>query len=170
MPDILRLRQFDLLQLHVDWAPPKDGADADLDEPIVGCHYEVLRSKESPREFALEFTVKVLPAPGKPVAGYVIDAKIVGFFSFPESMDEEQMQQLIRINGGTILYGILRGQLSAFTGAFPGGQFILPAVYMQEVVVDVERKRMAEAARAAKKRTPKDTPKKAAAGRKKKQP
>jgi hypothetical protein len=50
------------------------------------------------------------------------------------------MQYLIRVNGGTILYGILRGEIAAFTGSFPGGKFNLPTVNMMEIVKDCEEK------------------------------
>ena len=65
-------------------------------------------------------------------------------------MDEEQMQALIRINGSAILYGILRGEIAVFTGSFPGGKFVLPAVYMQDVVKDVETKNRARLAKESK--------------------
>jgi hypothetical protein len=41
--------------------------------------------------------------------GYTIDSEIVGLFSFPEGASEVKMQMLIRVNGATILYGILLG-------------------------------------------------------------
>lgn len=146
MPEMLQLRNFDLIKLHVDWTP-LDGREyiEDHFQGVTSFDYEVLRRNDAPTIFALKLEYGLKPKSGK--AGYAIEAEIVGFFEFAESTEEDKMQYLIRVNGGTILYGILRGEVAAFTGSFPGGKFVMPSVYMQEVVAQVEADKKAERAK-----------------------
>lgn len=141
MPDILQLNDFTITRLLVDWIAPD--VPAANEEPLSAelvIDYDVLRNPDAPYSMALQFRIKLAPHKGKKI-GYIIEAEIVGFFDFPETMSEEQVQYLIRVNGGTILYGILRGQISLFTGSFPGGKFMLPAVYMPDVANEVEERK-----------------------------
>lgn len=45
----------------------------------------------------------------------------------------EERRKLAAVNGATVLYGALRGQIALMTGSFPGGSILLPAVYMGEI-------------------------------------
>jgi len=141
MPDILQLKDFIITRLHVDWQTPTHPAeDEGSFSGDLTIDYEVLRNPEAQLSLALEFRVKLTPRDND-AAGYSIESEIVGLFDFPETMSDDQVQYLIRVNGGTILYGILRGQIALFTGSFPGGKYTLPAIYMQDVVRQVEAKR-----------------------------
>ncbi len=138
MPDILQLKDFILTRLHVDWqAPEKPAERVEKPEEDLFIDYQVLRNAEAQRSLALEFRVK-LTLMGKDTGGYSIESEIVGFFDFPKSMSEDEMQYLIRVNGGAILYGILRGQIAQATGSFPDGKYLLPAIYMPDVFKQVE--------------------------------
>ena len=152
MPEILQLNDFALTRLQVDWIAP-DVPTAD-DESLRGdpaIDYDVLRHHDNPYSMVLQFRIKIAPSKGQNF-GYAIEAEIAGFFDFPKTMTEEQVQYLIRVNGGTILYGILRGQISLFTGPFPGGKFMLPAVCMTDVVKDIEARKNKAGRKAAKKK------------------
>ncbi len=72
---------------------------------------------------------------------YAIDAVIVGFFKFPQDLEDQQIAYLCRVNTMTMLYGILRGQVATMTGSFRPGKFTLPAVMMQEVVNQIEQRK-----------------------------
>ena len=144
MPEILQLKDFVITRLHVDWhEPDKPTAESPEFTGSMGFDYEVLRRTDTARFFALRFQFKLTPEVKKTKTGYEIEAEIVGFFDFPGTMTEDKMQALVRINGATILYGILRGEIAAFTGSFPGGKFMLPAVYMQDIVKDIETRKRA---------------------------
>ena len=142
MPDILKLEDFQLVQLDVRWHDAEDfgGEESVPSDAGFGISYDVLRQKEDSRRFALKMRFQSSPD-GRGKVGYTIVAVMEGFFSFPESVAEDDMQMLVRINGLTILYGILRGQLSMITGVFPGGEFVLPAIYMPDVVTQIESQR-----------------------------
>lgn len=142
MKQPLQLNSFAITLLHIDWHQGE--ADVSAEEMVEARReydYDIFRSPENDRLYALKFRFKSVPVPEALGSGYAIDTEIVGFFEFPPSMKEEEVTYLIRMNGCTILYGILRGQLSVFTGAFPGGQYVLPAVYMEDVVKGVENRK-----------------------------
>ena len=76
--------------------------------------YDVAQNAEAPDHYRLTFRVKVQEkdVDGRDT-GYYVEAHIVGYFSFPASVSEEDREYLIRVNGGTILYGILRGHIAS---------------------------------------------------------
>ena len=134
----LQLQEFVLTNLNVKWHEPPTSREAKM---AFRFGYDVARHKSDKRRFRLQFTVRAEPADKKVPVGYEIESTIVGLFEFVDGMSEGEMQALIRINGGTILYGILRGQIAAFTGSFPGGKFSLPTVMMHEIVEQIEASR-----------------------------
>lgn len=146
MKQPLQLEEFFIARLHVDWrfgSPETEGVPQLRSN--LGFDYDVLSNADDPLLHALELKVIVEPEPDHAEGmGYAIEAHIIGFFRFEEGTPEEEMQYLVRVNGGTILYGILRGQLAAFTGSFPNGKYMLPSVYMQDVVKDVEERKKRE--------------------------
>jgi len=161
MPDILKLEEFQLTDLLVRWHEEGNEGREESERLIAdgecGLSYEVFRQKENPCLFALEMRFQFTPGEGRPKAGYEIDATIEGFFTFPEGMPEDNMQTLIRLNGLTILYGILRGEVASVTGLFQGGRFVLPAVYMPDIIESIESQKpkppKKRPARASKKRS-----------------
>jgi hypothetical protein len=53
------------------------------------------------------------------------------------------MNTLVRVNGVSILYGILRGIIANATGMFPNGKFLLPTVMPQDIVKKIEAEKAA---------------------------
>lgn len=103
--------------------------------------YSVQRSARNPQLFLLTFIVRDDPEAKTPHPQiYNLDFRIQGIFRFDEGLEEQKMQYLVRVNGGTILYGILRGMLATMTGAFPEGRLNLPTLMMADVVRKVEER------------------------------
>ena len=138
----LQLDEFFLTKMIVVWHPPARPMQV-TSEFSFG--YEVERHKTDTNKFRFSFTMRAKPKQQKSPAGYEIECNILGLFSFVEGTTEEEMQQLIRINGSTVLYGILRGQIATLTGSFPGGKFTLPTVMMHEIVQVVEAQKAKQA-------------------------
>jgi preprotein translocase subunit SecB len=134
----VQLEEFFLRGLHLDWQDSPSGKSS----RVMGTsfNYQIARAREDPKRFRLELEVRFAPEE-KRAAGYVGEAKITGFFSFPEGMSEPQMQYLARVNGCTILYGMLRGLIATCSGCFQGGKLNLPTVLFSEIVADIEKKR-----------------------------
>ena len=136
----MQLTNFQFNKIKIDYIGAKEKANEY--DSIIG--YEVGQNRDNKNLFRLIFEVNFKPK-NVNQSGYIIESEIIGYFAFPESFNEVDMQMVIRFNGCTILYGILRGEIANFTGSFPDGKFILPTVNMNEAVrsiiaKEIERK------------------------------
>jgi preprotein translocase subunit SecB len=131
------LDEFFMTRVNVAWHEPAEPGSVDIDFLF---DYDVLRHTSEKNRFRLAFRLAAKSKTPAPV-DYSLDTEIVGFFHFSEDSSEETMQSLVRFNGCTILYGILRGQLANITGSFPHQKLLLPTVMMENVVTDIEREK-----------------------------
>ena len=133
---VCEMLSYNLTHILVDWAIPDKG---DPPSCAVNIGYDVAQNVEAPDNYRLTFRAKLQEkdADGRDT-GYCVEAHIVGYFSFPASVSEEEREYLIRVNGGTILYGILRGHIASLTGLYPAGPLMLPTVMMHDIVMDIE--------------------------------
>jgi preprotein translocase subunit SecB len=138
---MLQLDSFFVKKLHVDCASYEQWSKINSDNPFID--YTILRNPKNGRQFAIDMLIRAFSGkdPSKP--GLIIEASLVGFFSFSDDSSEDEMQYLIRINGATILYGLLRGHIISITGAFPYGPFLLPSIYMDEIIPKIEMRKRA---------------------------
>jgi len=132
--------EFFLTRLQVEWLEPKKKTDTKL---RFSFDYDVARHVDDDFRRRLTFRVSAKSTETPPV-GLQFDTEIVGYFCFPKETASELIEQLVRINGCTILYGILRGQLAQTTGSFPGGKFNLPTFMMNDVVAEVEKRKQSK--------------------------
>lgn len=135
----LQLDGFFLTHLNLRWV--EGGEDGNMQDcpHDLDIDYRLARHKEKAHMFRLTLSVELCVKKGR--TGLDIDSEIAGFFTFPPETEEEEMQYLVRVNGATILYGILRGQVAMASGSFPGGKFLLPAVVMQDVLPQIDENR-----------------------------
>lgn len=154
---VCHLDEFFMTRVNVAWHEPTQPGSVDIDYLF---DYDVARHTTEKQRFRLAFRLASKSKTSTPV-DYSLDCEIVGFFEFPEDATEESMQSLIRLNGCTILYGILRGQLANITGSFPRRKMVLPTVMMEKVVNDIEQEktRTRQASLPAKKKAVKKAPK-----------
>lgn len=134
---VCHLKEFFMTRVNVAWHVPSQSEDVDIEYSF---DYDVSRHASNKHLFRLAFRVEAKSKTPSPV-DYSLDTEIVGFFRFPEKSTEDVMQFLTRLNGCTILYGILRGQLANITGSFPRQKLLLPTVMMENVVNDIEREK-----------------------------
>lgn len=134
---VCHLDEFFMTRVNVAWHEPSQPGSVDIDFLF---DYDVARHSTEKNRFRLAFRLGVKPKSPTPV-DYTLDCEIVGFFHFAEDTTDEAMQRLIRFNGCTILYGILRGQLANITGSFPRQKLILPTVMMEDVVNQIEQEK-----------------------------
>ncbi len=139
MKGVLRLNASIFSKLHIDFIPGEKWDNADIFPCNQTIDYDLKRHIQNPRDFCL--TLKYKQSPHEKKQGYLIDAELSGYFEFPEEYTEEEMQGTIRVNGLTILYGILRGQLAIYTASFPLNAIMLSTVSMYEVVNQIEKNR-----------------------------
>jgi len=132
MAEILQLERFFLIRMNLECKFPETEPE-DPERTInhsFRIDYKVGRRADDSNRYRLSLLLDIEPEE----YGWEVHAQLDGFFRTPEQLDQPQKEGLIRVNGGTILYGLLRGQLSAMTGSFPNGPIILPTVNMAEVV------------------------------------
>ena len=134
---VCHLDEFFMTRVNVAWHEPSQPGSVEIDYLF---DYDVARHTTEKNRFRLAFRLGVKSKTSTPV-DYSLDCEIVGFFHFPENTTDDAMQRLIRFNGCTILYGILRGQLANITGSFPRQKLLLPTVMMEDVVNNIEREK-----------------------------
>jgi preprotein translocase subunit SecB len=141
MPDQMLLDDFFVTRLHIDWRQPTASA-VDIDRLNLTCDYNVAYNAQDNSMFKMELSVR-LSQVGKQQAdvGYIIEADLVGLFSFPTEVDAEDRQMLVRVNGINLLYGTLRGILANMSGVFPSERLVLPAINPMDIVQQVETRK-----------------------------
>ena len=138
MSDILQLERFFTVKMHVEVVSPDEPPDEGqkLSDHSFNVDYRVYRKPDDPDRYMMSLLLSIEPK----TYGWKVNAQLDGFFKCPEGLTPSMREGVVRINGGTILYGLLRGQLSAMTGSFFGGPVILPTVNMMEIVKTKEEK------------------------------
>lgn len=133
MTDILQLENFQIIKMQVEIVYPQEQLEDEentIPEHNFGVDYKVFRKTNDEFRYKMSLVVSIEPRN----FGWKVDSQIDGYFLCPKESTIPEREGIIRINGGTILYGLLRGQLSAFTGSFPNGPFVLPTINMIDVV------------------------------------
>ena len=151
---VCQLDDFHFTRLAVQWHSPKESGKFEVNYSF---DYSIGQHNTEKNRYRLAFRVGAKSDTPEPV-GYHLNSEIVGFFRFPDGTEQNKMDFLIRFNGCTILYGILRGQVASLTGSFPQKKLVLPTFMMKEIVEGVEHQKAANAK--AKKRAPKSASRK----------
>lgn len=140
----LQLEDYYLTKLHIDWRAPTK-AQVQVEEIQTGLDYDVAVHAKEKQRYKLDLRIR-LAETGKEQkdVGYVVEADIVGLFSFPEDCEKVIREKLIRINGVSILYSTFRGILGGMTGMFEGRRLALPTIMPNEVVQRVEDAKKAQ--------------------------
>jgi hypothetical protein len=140
MSEIIKVLRFRLIRLHLEQDPfHEQGINKTF---TIGTHYDILSNKENPERYLMTLkAVDVTPAGESETTTPSFDVTGVAEFEVPAGLSEEQKYKLVAFNGGAILYGLIRGQLSMVSGVFPSGSLLLPTLNWQEVVTEIEKKR-----------------------------
>lgn len=141
---VCQLEEFFLNKLHLDFQAPASGQEL-VTQLRFSFDYDVGTHKTDANRYrlTLEVTCHEATAAGKKT-GNAVEVEITGFFSFPDGTDRKKMNLLVRVNGVSILYGILRGIVANNTGTFPHGKFLLPTVMPQDIVKQIEEEKAAQ--------------------------
>jgi preprotein translocase subunit SecB len=140
----MQLNDFFLTRFHLDWRPPSKKT-VEVNLLNSGFDYDVAIHAKNDKAFKLDLRLSISEV-GKQRAevGYLIEAQIVGLFSFESDVDRQTCEKLVRVNGVSILYSTFRGVLAGMTGLFPGGKLSLPSIMPMHVVQQVEERRLAQ--------------------------
>lgn len=87
------------------------------------------------RKYRLTLEVQVKPTATKEneFFPYMVAIKGRAFFTFKEACPAEDADHTLRLNGASILYGLLRAQVAQITAQSVNGQFLLPTVNFLEL-------------------------------------
>lgn len=142
MAKMIQVKELRLIRLNVDQNP---FATADADAPTTQeITFDLLTpaDKKINNCFIMILQIKGEAGSQKGMpAGPSYEVHGVAEFETPDGLSPAQQRGLVVLNGGMILYGLIRGQMSLITGALPGGSILLPAVDWKATVDEIEARR-----------------------------
>lgn len=144
MSNILRLENYFVSSLSIKWhglKNPDESGTADV-VSVSTFDYEAFQNEDDEDEFGLRMSYQLKPADPQNPEGYSIAVDIFGMFRLPGNVEFDEGQHVLRVNGCTILYGILRGEIASAMSSFPGGRYLLPTVNMAEEIQAMEDRRL----------------------------
>ncbi len=141
MAKMIQVKDLKLIRVHVDQSPfglskADTSASQEIDFDLLGPADRTIEHR-----YIMLLRIKGGAASKKnmPLAPtYEIHA--VAEFETPEGLTPSDEKGLVVLNGGMILYGMIRGQVSLITGAFPGGTVLLPAIDWRSKVQEIQEK------------------------------
>ena len=95
---------------------------------------------------ALEIQVKPTAKKEKDFFPYAVAIRGRAFFTFNNQCPREEAEKALRLNGASILYGLLRAQVAQITAQSVHGQFLLPAMNFMELAKAQQEAQPAKAA------------------------
>lgn len=81
----------------------------------------------------LEIQVRPIAKKEKEFFPYQIAVKGRAFFTFKDPCSREEVDKTLRLNGASILFGLLRAQVAQITAQSVHGQFLLPVMNFVEL-------------------------------------
>jgi preprotein translocase subunit SecB len=79
------------------------------------------------RAFAVRLLVTINNKEGKP-SPYLVDVGVMGFFTLLGEIPNDERESIAKVNGASLLYGVVRELLYSLTARFPAGPAILPSM------------------------------------------
>jgi len=147
MSPTLQLENFYVVSLNVDCVPPGAKFPVEVQLTNSSFDYDIGARKEDPARRVMQFKAFFQQLDGnQQKIGFTVRCELIGLFRFTEATPKGKEEAVLRINGVSQLYGAMRGIVSAATGSFPFGHFILPSIMPQEIVEQVEKDKAAASA------------------------
>lgn len=133
---LMRIDSIFLLSLNINANPnwiPKEGDARQTEEVEPEFDFTVYKHTQGLR-FSVRLKVKSTwqQVPESPFLS--IESDILGIYSFPEGISEDQIREYVPTLCLVNLYSLARGIIAQATGMCPSGTIYLPLVNMNEVV------------------------------------
>jgi len=96
--------------------------------------------QEDPRDFLVNLEIIVDNKEGKP-APYDIDVGVVGVFNVLPSLPKERREDLVTVNGASILYGVIRELVLLLTSRFSAAPLTLPGMNFEDSAPSAQTQR-----------------------------
>jgi preprotein translocase subunit SecB len=117
-------------------------ADSDI-QSALGFDFQGVRIKaklgggpkkgqeQDPKDFLITLALTIENSEGKRTP-YNVDVSVMGVFKVLPSLPKERREDLVTVNGASILYGAVREMVINLTSRFPAGALILPGMNFQD--------------------------------------
>jgi preprotein translocase subunit SecB len=99
--------------------------------------------RDDPQDFLVDLEVQIENAEGKPTP-YDIDIGILGVFKVLPSLPNERREDLVTVNGASILYGAIREIVLTLTSRFAAGAMTLPGMNFEDHAPSARREKVVE--------------------------
>lgn len=101
----------------------------------VSCEVGIAPHRKDATKYRLTLDVQVKPNPKKERDFFAYHVAIKGraFFTFSAEVPRVDAEHTLRLNGASILYGLLRAQVAQITAQGEHGQFLLPPMNFVEL-------------------------------------
>ena len=130
------LFQLENYQIEHVVVVPYEGYDASLPSHTgnIASSINVAPHKKDPLRYRLTLEVQTSPTENrdKEYFPYRVAIKGRAAFVFKEGYGREEVNKFMRLNGASILYGLLRAQVAQITAQAVHGQFLLPTMNFAE--------------------------------------
>jgi len=110
----------------------------------------VMGDKENPTMFAVRLHITIDNEEGK-VTPYDVDVEVVGSFAVSENIPKDNRENLVLVNGCSILYSAIRDQVMTLSARCHHGPMILPTVNFLDKVKKTESENQTQKKRPKKK-------------------
>jgi len=87
--------------------------------------------QEDPRDFLIRLSVTIDNKEGKKIP-YDLDIGVLGVFNVLPSLPIERREDLVTVNGASILYGVIREMVLSLTSRFSPGALTLPGMNFED--------------------------------------
>nr|WP_281719944.1 protein-export chaperone SecB [Nitrosomonas nitrosa] len=142
LPSIIQLAEISFVGVKI-WPQPHDNFKEQEDAPFdfnnveIGEKSEiyVLDNKSDPSSYGVMLRIVIENKSGK-IAPYDIDVCVTGHFKISKKVPKEQRENLITVNGCSMLYGAIREQVMTITSRSIHGTLVLPTVNFQDKITE----------------------------------
>lgn len=104
--------------------------------------------EKDPRDFLVSLEIVIDNKDGKP-APYSVDVGVMGLFNVLPSLAKEKREDLLTVNGASILYGAIREMVLNLTSRFAAGPMTLPGMNFEDSAPSKRSSNVAERASVA---------------------
>jgi preprotein translocase subunit SecB len=87
--------------------------------------------EDDPRDYLVDLEIVIDNNLGKPTP-YEIDVGVIGIFNVLPSLPKDRREDLVTVNGASILYGVIRELVLNLTSRFPNGALTLPGMNFED--------------------------------------
>jgi len=135
-----QLNSYQIENIAVAWNETFD-RDLDAHTGDIATSISISPHAKDVRKYRVTLEVQVKPTAKKEKEFFPYQVAIKGraFFTFQEACPAEDADHTLRLNGASILYGLLRAQVAQITAQSVNGQFLLPTVNFLELA-ETQRK------------------------------